>query len=61
MLSQQGNGASQTPAWRAHDDTLWFGTTNGVVMVDPAHLRRNLLPPPVAIDHGVLDAGLSGL
>ena len=51
MLSQQGNGASQTPAWRAHDDTLWFGTTNGVVMVDPAHLRRNLLPPPVAIDH----------
>jgi len=55
MLSQQGNGASQTPAWRAHDDTLWFGTTNGVVMVDPAHLRRNLLPPPVAIDHVLAD------
>jgi diguanylate cyclase (GGDEF)-like protein len=57
MLSQQGNGASQTPAWRARDDTLWFGTTNGVVMVDPAHLRRNLLPPPVAIEHVLADGG----
>jgi len=57
MLSQQGNGASQTPAWRAHDDTLWFGTTNGVVMVDPARLRRNLLPPPVAIEHVLADGG----
>ncbi|MBX5461303.1 MAG: ATPase [Steroidobacteraceae bacterium] len=31
------------------DGRLWFAATNGVVWVDPAHIRRNPLPPPVAI------------
>lgn len=55
MLSQQGNGASQTPAWRTRDGKLWIGTANGIVMVDPTHLRRNLLPPPVVIERVVAD------
>ncbi|HEX6833267.1 MAG TPA: two-component regulator propeller domain-containing protein [Rudaea sp.] len=55
MLSQQGNGASQTPGWRAHDGRLWIGTTNGVVVVDPKRLRGNETPPPVSVERLVVD------
>lgn len=55
MLSQQGNGASQTPGWRASDGKLWIGTTNGVVLIDPTRLRGNDLPPPVAVERIVVD------
>jgi len=39
----------------ADDGVLWFATTNGVVWIDPRHIRRNLVPPPariVALDVG---------
>ncbi|TLY53621.1 MAG: diguanylate cyclase [Gammaproteobacteria bacterium] len=55
MLTAQGNGASQSPGARARDGRLWFGTANGVVLVDPAHQRRNLAPPPVAIESMQVD------
>ncbi len=50
MLASQANGASQTPAWRTRDGRLWFGTVQGVVIVDPAHLLLNTEPPPVVIE-----------
>jgi diguanylate cyclase (GGDEF)-like protein len=55
MLSSQANGASQTPGWRTRDGRLWFGTAHGVVMVDPAHQIVNTLPPPVAVEHVLVD------
>jgi len=55
MLTAQGNGASQSPGLRARDGRLWIGTANGVVLVDPAHQRRNLAPPPVAIESMQVD------
>jgi diguanylate cyclase (GGDEF)-like protein len=55
MLSQQANGASQTPAWRTRDGRMWFGTADGVVIVDPKHQRANRMRPPVAIERVLVD------
>jgi signal transduction histidine kinase/ligand-binding sensor domain-containing protein len=33
----------------ADDGRLWFATNNSVVWIDPAHIRRNALAPPVQI------------
>jgi signal transduction histidine kinase/ligand-binding sensor domain-containing protein/DNA-binding response OmpR family regulator len=35
---------------RLADGTVWFSTTAGVVRVDPAHLQRDGLPPPVLVE-----------
>ena len=34
----------------AHDGILWFPTTDGAARVDPAHLRKNEIVPPVRIE-----------
>lgn len=46
--------------WKADDGRLWFATTKGAVVVDPANLTRNDLPPPVIIEQVKAD-GLSYL
>jgi signal transduction histidine kinase/streptogramin lyase len=40
---------------RSSDGRLWFGTENGVAIVDPERIRTNRLPPPVAIEEMVVD------
>jgi diguanylate cyclase (GGDEF)-like protein len=55
MLNAQANGASQTPAWQTADGRMWFGTAKGMVIVDPARLRLNMQPPPVAIERLLVD------
>jgi diguanylate cyclase (GGDEF)-like protein len=55
MLSSQGNGASQTPGWRTQDGRMWFGTANGVVIVDPKHQHLNTVSPPVAVERVRVD------
>jgi signal transduction histidine kinase/CheY-like chemotaxis protein/ligand-binding sensor domain-containing protein len=42
-------------AVRLADGTLWFSTTFGVVRIDPAHLLRNLRPPPVVVEVLTID------
>jgi signal transduction histidine kinase len=37
------------PAALARDGRLWLTTSQGVAILDPAHLRTNPLPPPVHI------------
>jgi signal transduction histidine kinase/ligand-binding sensor domain-containing protein len=37
-------------ATRASDGRLWFSTSEGVVVIDPQHLPKNIVPPPVTID-----------
>jgi signal transduction histidine kinase/streptogramin lyase len=38
-----------TPVAMALDGRIWFTTSEGLATIDPAHLRKNLLPPPVQI------------
>jgi signal transduction histidine kinase/ligand-binding sensor domain-containing protein len=42
-------------AIQATDGTLWFATRNGAVRIDPMHIYKNPLPPPVSIRSIVAD------
>jgi len=47
-------GAPQTEfrcstAIQATDGRLWFATDNGLVWIDPIHILKNAVPPPVSI------------
>jgi ligand-binding sensor domain-containing protein/signal transduction histidine kinase len=37
-------------AIRSTDGRLWFSTSAGVAVIDPRHLPRNIVPPPVTIE-----------
>jgi signal transduction histidine kinase/ligand-binding sensor domain-containing protein len=47
----------QSPAVRATDGKLWFRTSEGVAVLDPRHLTRNPVPPPVRVERMVADGG----
>ena len=40
---------TNSTAVEAADGRLWFATNNGLAWIDPAHIVRNGLPPPVSI------------
>jgi signal transduction histidine kinase/ligand-binding sensor domain-containing protein len=42
-------------ATKAWDGKLWFIAVNGLATIDPRRLRRNPLPPPVAIEEVIAD------
>jgi len=52
---QQRGELYSSGAIRANDGAIWFATRNGAVRVDPAHIYRNPLPPPVSIRSIVAD------
>jgi signal transduction histidine kinase/ligand-binding sensor domain-containing protein len=49
QLARFRPATSGTDAVRSGDGKLWFSVSTGVAMIDPAHLARNDLPPPVFI------------
>ncbi len=52
----QPSSASFRPrATLAHDGRLWFANDNVIQMVDPAHIVKNAVPPPVEIERLVAD------
>jgi signal transduction histidine kinase len=53
-IQRRGNVFS-SGAIQANDGTLWFAARNGAVQIDPAHVSRNPLPPPVSIRSLVVD------
>jgi signal transduction histidine kinase/CheY-like chemotaxis protein/ligand-binding sensor domain-containing protein len=53
MKTSEASSISQPAAWKSRDGRLWFATQKGMVVIDPAHLRRNNLVPPVVIEEVV--------
>jgi PAS domain S-box-containing protein len=49
------NGASQNAGWKSPDGRLWFPSIKGLVVVDPARLRNNPVPPPVHVEELLVD------
>lgn len=49
------SGGTQPAGWRSRDGRMWFPTSKGFAVVDPAALRRNELPPPVVVESLVVD------
>jgi len=45
----------QSPAVRASDGKLWFRTSEGVAIIDPQDLTRNVVAPPVHVERLVAD------
>jgi ligand-binding sensor domain-containing protein/signal transduction histidine kinase len=55
MKSAECSGASQPAAWKMRDGRLFFPTLGGVVIIDPANIRMNQLPPSVIIEQFIAD------
>jgi signal transduction histidine kinase/ligand-binding sensor domain-containing protein len=49
QLARYKPATSGTDAVRSGDGKLWFSVSTGVAMIDPAHLAKNDLSPPVFI------------
>ena len=61
MRSSECNGNSQPAGFRTSDGQLWFPTTNGVAVIDPAHIYSNTVPPQVTIEALKVDSLSVGL
>ncbi len=45
----------QPAAWKMRDGQIWFSTIRGLIVIDPGHLKRNVLPPPVVIEDPIVN------
>jgi diguanylate cyclase (GGDEF)-like protein len=54
MRTNECNGGAPA-GWKTRDGKLWFPTSKGVVMIDPANIRNNTQPPPVIIERVRID------
>ena len=59
MGSSECNGGVQSAGCKTTDGKLWFPTMKGVVMIDPGKIKTNRIPPPVVIEHILLDGVLT--
>jgi ligand-binding sensor domain-containing protein len=56
MRSSECNGNSQPAGFKTKDGRLWFPTTNGVAIIDPAAIPLNTVPPEVTIEDFKVDS-----
>jgi diguanylate cyclase (GGDEF)-like protein len=56
LRSRETLYGSMPCAWKSRDGRLWFGTIEGVAVIDPAHIPVNTVVPPVWIEHVELDS-----
>lgn len=50
LRSRETLYGSMPCAWKSRDGRLWFGTIEGVAVIDPAHIPVNTVVPPVWIE-----------
>jgi signal transduction histidine kinase/ligand-binding sensor domain-containing protein len=55
MTTLAGSGGFTPSGFRAPDGRLWFPTTRGLAVVNPASVRPNRIPPPVLIEEIMVD------
>jgi len=55
MKVNECSSGGHPAAWKLTDGTMWFATLRGIAAVDPEHLSKNTLPPPVAIEQVLVD------
>ena len=55
MTTLAGSGGFTPSGFRAGDGRLWFPTTRGLAVVNPASVRPNQVPPPVLIEEILVD------
>lgn len=55
----EGSAGGHPAAFRMRDGTLWFATSRGVSMTDPAALPQGHPPPPVALEDVLVDGILA--
>jgi C4-dicarboxylate-specific signal transduction histidine kinase/streptogramin lyase len=56
MRTVEFDGGSTSAGCITSDGRLWFPSINGILAVDPAHIRTNTLPPPVQIERIMVDS-----
>ena len=57
MRNREGNGGVQPAGAKGPDGRLWFPTQDGVVVVDPANVRRDQRPPPLVVEQVLAGGG----
>lgn len=55
LRSRETLYGSMPCAWRSRDGRLWFGTIDGVAVIDPSHIPINTIVPPVWIERVTFD------
>jgi two-component system sensor histidine kinase/response regulator len=55
MATSDCEGDGLPAAWKARDGRLWFATSKGVSVIDPAHLRMHSTTYPAVIEQVVVD------
>jgi signal transduction histidine kinase/ligand-binding sensor domain-containing protein len=55
MKTRECNGGFGPAGWRARDGRLYFPTMQGLAVVDPSHLAGTQAPPPVVLEHLLID------
>ncbi len=55
LRSRETLYGSMPCAWKSRDGRLWFGTIDGVAVIDPSHIPINTIVPPVWIERMTFD------
>lgn len=56
LRSRETLYGSMPCVWKSRDGKIWFGTIDGVAVVDPAHIPVNTIVPPVWIERAKFDS-----